>query len=80
MTVPLYGFLEGDTLGLLMLAREDLTIRELAERLRSAAAVRVDWPGEAHVVHAGRVVSDDLTVATAELRPLDRFDVRRGPA
>ena len=80
MTIPLYGFLEGDTLGLLMLAQDDMTIAQLAERLRAAASVRVDWPDDAHVVHAGRVLSGELTVARAKLRPLDRFDVRRGSA
>ena len=39
--IPLYGFLEGDLLGLLILARDDDTAAQLAERLQSAAAVRV---------------------------------------
>jgi hypothetical protein len=78
VTVPLYGFLEGDSLGLLMLASEGMTVAELADSLRAAAAVRVGWTGDAHVLHAGRVVAGELTVARAQMRPLDRFDVRRG--
>jgi hypothetical protein len=38
MPIPLYGFLEGDTVGLLVLAEEGETILELA---RNAASIRV---------------------------------------
>jgi hypothetical protein len=78
--VPLYGFLEGDTLGLLMLAHDDMSLRELADRLRAAASVRVDFAGDAIVVVRGEAADETLTVATAGLRALDRFDVRRAPA
>ena len=41
MPIPLYGFLEGDTLGLLMLAEEGETVLELARKLQDAASIRV---------------------------------------
>jgi len=41
MVIPLYGFLEGDTLGLLVLAEEDETVLELARKLQNAANLRV---------------------------------------
>jgi hypothetical protein len=75
--IPLYGFLEGDTLGLLVLAQESTTIAEVAARLRAAASVRAGWEGEATVVHDGRELEPNATVAGAALRPLDRVDVRR---
>jgi hypothetical protein len=40
--IPLYGFLEGDTIGLLVLADEEETLASLADKLQSAASVRVD--------------------------------------
>lgn len=75
--IPLYGFLEGDTLGLLMLARSDTTLAELAWKLRSAARLRAD-PGEAVAVWVdGHPLDGSLTVEEAHLTALDRFDVRR---
>jgi len=74
--IPLYGFLEGDTLGLLMLAHADMTLAELAQQLRAAGRLRAD-PGE-RVQLVFRGVSQDLrmTVAEAGLTALQRFDVR----
>jgi hypothetical protein len=72
---PLYGFLEGDTVGLLILAGEHETVGELAGKLQSAAAVRVAPRPRVRVLHDGRALDPQLTVAAAGLRPLDRFDV-----
>jgi hypothetical protein len=79
MPVPLYGFLQGDTLGLLLVAGEQETIGALAARLREAASVRVEVPDDAsiEVVYRGRRVAPELTVAEAGLAPHERFDVRR---
>jgi len=75
--IPLYGFLEGDTLGLLMLVHADTTLAELAEKLRSAARLRAD-PGEhLRVWVRGAPLDATLTVDEANLTALDRFDVRR---
>jgi hypothetical protein len=41
MLIPLYGFLRGDTLGLMVLVHEQQTVRELAACLQEAACVRV---------------------------------------
>jgi hypothetical protein len=41
MLVPLYGFLRGDTIGLLVLVHETDTVREIGRKLQEAAAVRV---------------------------------------
>jgi len=75
--VPLYGFLEGDTLGLLMLARTEMTMTELANSLVAAAQVRVAFEGEARVYVASRAMEGSATVAQVGLDALDRFDVRR---
>ena len=73
--IPLYGFLEGDTLGLLILANEDDTMDQLAEKLQRAADVRVAPRVSATVVYQERDVARAATVAALGMQPLERFDV-----
>jgi hypothetical protein len=73
--VPLYGFLRGDSLGLLVLAHDDDTLRSVASKLQQAASVRVSPSPAARVHHAGRVLAPELTVAEAGLAAFDRVDV-----
>jgi len=75
MAIPLYGFLEGDTLGLLMLAEESETILQLAQRLQQAASLRVALIDKIDLVYNGKAVDPGLTVAEAGFQNLDRFDV-----
>lgn len=78
MLVPLYGFLEGDTIGLLVLAHAGDLIRDVAADLQQAAAVRVE-PFDSYRVYAGEHLLDlDQTVAQSGLSALDRIDVRQG--
>lgn len=78
MPIPLYGFLEGDTLGLVVLAEGGETIRELAQRLQDAASIRVAPNNGFEFIYNGKAIDLDLTVAQAGLEELDRFDVTRG--
>jgi Toluene-4-monooxygenase system protein B (TmoB) len=75
MAIPLYGFLEGDTLGLLMLAEESDTILHLAQKLQQAASLRVARIDPIDLIHNGKAVDPALTVAQAGFQELDRFDV-----
>ena len=75
MSIPVYGFLEGDTLGLLVLAEEDETVMELARKLQDAASIRVARNDEIDLVYQGKAIDPRLTVAQAGLEALDRFDV-----
>lgn len=75
MSIPLYGFLEGDTLGLLVLAEEGETVLELARKLQEAASIRVPRSDKISFVCSGRAIDSGLTVAQAGLQALDRFDV-----
>jgi hypothetical protein len=75
MLVPLYGFLKGDTLGLVVLVHDHQTMRELAAALQTAASVRVAPAAAADVYHRGRLLAPGMTVAEAGLRPLERVDV-----
>lgn len=75
MLVPLYGFLRGDSMGLLLLVHDHDTLRDVASRLERAACVRVAPSAGATVFHQGRPLRGELTVAQAGLAPLDRIDV-----
>ena len=75
MSIPLYGFLEGDTLGLLVLAQEGETVLELARKLQEAASIRVARNDKIDFVYNGKAIDPGLTVAQAGLQALDRFDV-----
>jgi len=77
---PLYGFLEGDTIGLLILADENDTARILADKLASAARVRVESGAPLRVYHRGRMLDPDATVEGAQIEALDRFDVSKEQA
>ena len=77
MPLPLYGFMEGDTIGLLILADEQESVRSLAGKLREAASLRVDLGGNMELVYRGNVLDPDSTLAEADFKPLQRFDLRR---
>jgi hypothetical protein len=74
--IPLYGFLEGDTLGLLILAQPDMTLEQLARQLKAAARLRADPGEQVRVLLRGVERNLSLTVAQVGLGPLERFDVR----
>jgi tRNA A37 threonylcarbamoyladenosine synthetase subunit TsaC/SUA5/YrdC len=78
--IPLYGFLEGDTMGLLVLAQGDDSIAALASKLQAAARLRAAIDGPVTVIYNGKRLDPKRSVAEAGLQPLARFDVRRGPA
>ena len=77
MPLPLYGFMQGDTIGLLILAEEQDSVQVLARRLQDAANLRVSSNGEMEVVYQGTVLDPALTLAEIGFSPLQRFDVRR---
>jgi Toluene-4-monooxygenase system protein B (TmoB) len=75
MLIPLYGFLEGDTLGLLVLAEEGDTILELARKLQDAASIWAASNERIQLVYDGKPIDPGLAVGEAGLQTLDRFDV-----
>lgn len=78
MLVPLYGFLEGDTLGLVILVQDSDPVARIADTLEQAASMRVATSGAAQVFAGGRRLDPEQTVAQAGLSPLDRVDVVQG--
>jgi hypothetical protein len=78
MPIPLYGFLQGDTVGLLILAEEAETLQALARKLQDAASLRVAARDPVRVVYKDKTMDSTMTVAQARLQALDRFDVLSG--
>jgi hypothetical protein len=76
--IPLYGFLQGDTVGLLILAEEGDTLQALARKLQDAASLRVAARERVQMVYNGKTMDPTMTVAQAGLQALDRFDVISG--
>jgi len=77
--IPLYGFLEGDVIGLLILADENDTMGDLARKLVQSARLRVGFEDQSpSIFFDGNAVPSKITVKQAGLTALDRFDVRRG--
>jgi hypothetical protein len=73
--VPLYGFVRGDTLGLLVLVHENDTVATLVETLNEAASIRVAPAARARVFSAGRELDPKATIRGAGLLALDRVDL-----
>lgn len=78
MPIPLYGFLQGDTIGLLILADEGDTLEALARKLQVAASLRVAARDPLRVVYNDKIMDSAMTVAQAGFQALDRFDVTSG--
>jgi len=78
MPIPLYGFLQGDTVGLLILADDGETLEALARKLQAAASLRVAARAEVQLVYNDKTMDLTMTVAQAGLQALDRFDVLSG--
>jgi hypothetical protein len=73
--IPIYGFVEGDTIGMLMLALPEETVRAVAERLQQSASLRVAPREIFRIVYRGRTLDLDLTVRAAGFEALDRLDL-----
>jgi hypothetical protein len=78
--VPLYGFLHGDTLGLVVLVHDSDRVSKIVSTLQEAASVRVAPRPRMRVVVSGRPLDPELTIAEAGLRALDRVDVMPEPS
>jgi hypothetical protein len=74
--MPLYAFVQGDSMGLVVLAHSDGTAAELAEKLMQASAVRVARRERFRVMSGGRVLDLGATLRMQGLQALDRVDLR----
>lgn len=74
--LPLYGFLAGDTLGLVILVRSDAKVAAIADSLVQAAAPRVAPPAHPTVYWKGRALDPAQPIRETGIAALDRVDVR----
>jgi hypothetical protein len=79
LIIPLYGFVRGDTLGLLVLARAEGTVLALAASMQQAACMRVSPSKRVSVYHDGVLLAPHLTLAQAGLSALSRVDLVQEP-
>ena len=75
MLIPQYGFLRGDTIGLVILAQDTDTIRDVGAKLQEAASIRVAPAAAVEVRYRGRLLDPNRTVAELGLEALERVDV-----
>ncbi len=76
MTVlPLYGFVQGDTMGVVVLGRLDGTVAELGSDLLRAVSVRVKERGGYHLMAGARRLDPNATLRTLAMDPLERIDL-----
>lgn len=73
--MPLYGFVQGDSMGVVVLARPQESVRELAKKLVEASAVRIRPSGEGRIESAGRLLDPDSTLRKEGIGVLDRVDL-----
>lgn len=73
--IPLYGFVQGDTLGVVVLGRLDATVRDLGENLLRATGVRVKRRGPFRIMSGERSLNLAAPLATLGMHPLDRVDL-----
>lgn len=76
MTVmPLYAFVQGDTMGVVVLGRLEGTVKELGENLLRATGVRVTRRGPFRILSGDRPLDLAAPLRTLPMRPLDRVDL-----
>lgn len=72
---PVYAFLRGDCLGLLLLVRAEEQVASIVATTYQAAAPRVARASSAAVYHAGRRLDPESPIAESGIAALDRVDV-----
>lgn len=73
--MPLYAFVRGDTLGLVVVVDPRRTIEELVAIVQEAASVRIAPRPRVRLVVRGRGLEPTITVEQAGLAALDRIDL-----
>jgi hypothetical protein len=73
---PVYGFLAGDSIGILVLAQEEDTMERIADKLKQAASVRVRPRAGGTVYFQGRPLEPRQRLRDSGMAALDRFDLR----
>lgn len=78
--IPIYGFLQGDTIGLLIFAYPQETVQELIDKVQKAAAMRVTPRTGMKLVYKDKALDSTVTVTEMGVQPLEHFFVIQGEA
>ncbi|HVI09524.1 MAG TPA: toluene-4-monooxygenase system B family protein [Candidatus Binatia bacterium] len=78
MPIPVYGFLQGDTVGLVLVLEEHDTFQTVAQKLQDAGSLRVAPREKVQVIYNAQAMDPSSTVAQAGVQALDRIDVISG--
>jgi len=76
--IPIYGFLQGDTIGVLVFAYPNETANDLINKVQKAAAIRVKPKVGMKLIYKERSVEAHLTVTEMGIQPLEHFFVIHG--
>lgn len=74
--LPLYGFLEGDSLGILILGYTDDTVQILIDKLQTSAQLRVIRSKDVDLWYQGSKLSSEITLREAGIEAFERIDVK----
>ncbi len=80
MLVPVYGFVQGDSMGVVVLAQDTDTVEHLGSLLAQACEMRVAPTADMVVSMRGIELDGSVTLAEAGIDPLCRVDLRRQSA
>jgi hypothetical protein len=73
--IPVYAFLEGDTLGLLLFAYPNETVGAFTEKLELSAKFRVPRKRKPALIFAGEKLDPEILLGATSIKSLDRIDV-----
>jgi len=73
--LPLYAFVQGDTMGVVVLGRLEGTIAELGDNLLRAVGVRVGRRGPYQLFAGERRLEPAALLRAQAMSPLDRVDL-----
>jgi hypothetical protein len=73
--MPLYAFVEGDAMGVVVLGRPEETVEALAQRMLRATELRVARRGPFRIRSGERELTLRTTLGGQGVQPLDRIDL-----
>lgn len=76
--IPIYGFLQGDSIGLLIFAYPDDTMADLITKVQKSAAIRVKPRMGMQLLYQDKVLALTSTVDEIGIQPLEHFFVVQG--
>ena len=73
--LPLYAFVQGDSMGIVVLGRPEATVAELGEDMLRAAGVRIGRRAAFRLTAGARALELAATLGTQGLEALERVDL-----